>query len=227
LERVTVARSEELEPNLTTALPATIAAMAQLRPRATGVRVVPANKASWQDLEAILGKVKCHGCLCFCQRYKTDFDGWRYEPDEERAHRLRMQTECGYPSSETTSGLVAYVEGEPAGWCAVEPRPAYPGLTRQVAWAGRPGEDRADPGVWAVTCMVTAHPYRRQGLTHALVAAAAKFARKQGARALEGYPMGARGVDASAGHPGDQARAVRLRVRLVRRGTSGQDSAGD
>jgi len=163
--------------------------MAQLRPLATGVRIVPANEASWKDLEVILGKVKCHGCLCFCQRYKTNSDGWRNDPDEERAHRLRMQTECDNPDSETTSGLVAFVDDEPAGWCAVEPRPAYPGLTRQVAWAGRPGEDRGDSGVWAVTCMVTAQPYRWQGLTHTLVAAAVEFAREQGARALEGYPM--------------------------------------
>lgn len=169
--------------------PAIMTAMAEPRPLVTGVRIVPASKASWNDLEGILGKVKCHGRLCFCQRYKTDFDGWRNDPDEERAHRLRMQTECGNPGSETTSGLVAYVDADPAGWCAVEPRPAYPGLTRQVAWAGRPGEDRADPGVWAVTCMVTALPYRWQGLTHALVAAAVVFAREQGARALEGYPM--------------------------------------
>jgi GNAT superfamily N-acetyltransferase len=154
-----------------------------------GVRVAPANQASWQDLEAVLGKVKCHGCLCFCQRYKTDLDGWRNDPDEERAHRLRVQTECDNPDSETTSGLVAYVDGDPAGWCAVEPRSAYPGLSRQVVWAGRPDEDRTDPGVWAVTCMVTALPYRWQGLTHALVAVAVEFARRQGARALEGYPM--------------------------------------
>jgi hypothetical protein len=101
---------------LTTAPPATITAMAQLRPPTTGVRIVPANMASWTDLEAILGTVRCHGCLCFCQRYKTDFDGWRNDPDEERAHRLRMQTECGHQDSGRTSGLVAFVDGtQPAG----------------------------------------------------------------------------------------------------------------
>ena len=51
-------------------------------------------------------------------------------PVEERAHRLRMQTDCGHPGSDTTSGLVAYLDGEPAGSCAVEPRSSYEGLVR-------------------------------------------------------------------------------------------------
>jgi hypothetical protein len=51
-------------------------------------------------------------------------------PAEERAHRFRVQTECGHPESSTTSGLVAYVDGNPVGWCAVEPRRHYSGLVR-------------------------------------------------------------------------------------------------
>jgi hypothetical protein len=58
---------------------------------------------------------------------------------EERDFRLRQQTDCGHPESDTTSGLVAYLDGEPVGWCAVEPRTAYKGLVRKpwhalLAW---------------------------------------------------------------------------------------------
>jgi hypothetical protein len=45
-------------------------------------------------------------------------------PVAERARRMREQTACGHPDSDTTSGLVAYLDGEPVGWCAVEPRAA-------------------------------------------------------------------------------------------------------
>ena len=51
---------------------------------------------------------------------------------EERAWRLRVQTGCGNPESSVTSGLVAYLDGEPVGWCAVEPRSAYPRLPPQA-----------------------------------------------------------------------------------------------
>jgi GNAT superfamily N-acetyltransferase len=107
----------------------------------------------------------------------------------ERAARLREQTRCGQPRARTTSGLVAYFDGEPVGWCAVEPRTAYPGLPpRRVVWKER-AEDRDDDSVWAVTCFVTRAGFRRRGVTYALARAAVDFARQRGARAIEGYPM--------------------------------------
>ena len=97
---------------------------------------------------------------------------------------------CGHRQSSTTSGLVAYLDGEPVGWCAVEPRTAYPRLLlkTRVAWEGR-AEDKADASVWAVTCFVTRAGFRRRGVSRALARAAVELARDRGARALEGYPM--------------------------------------
>jgi GNAT superfamily N-acetyltransferase len=84
---------------------------------------------------------------------------------------------------------VAYVDGEPAGWVAVEPRTAYPKLrSSRVPWAGR-DEDMDDDGIWAVTCFVVRKGYRGRGLTYPLAQATIDFARTRGARALEAYPM--------------------------------------
>jgi GNAT superfamily N-acetyltransferase len=154
------------------------------------VRVVPANEARWDDLATIFG-ARGAGAQCFCQRYKlAPRESFRGFPAEERAHRLRTQTECGHPGSRTTSGLVAYLDGEPVGWCAVEPRPAYTGLVRtfRVPWEGR-DEDREDESVWAVTCLFARARFRRRGVSRALARAAVDFARERGARALEGYPI--------------------------------------
>jgi GNAT superfamily N-acetyltransferase len=102
---------------------------------------------------------------------------------EERAERFRAQT------AEAATGLVAHLDGEPAGWCAVEPRSAYRRLLgSRLVWAGR-DEDPADDGVWAVTCFVTRKGFRRRGVSAALAEAAVGFARDRGARAVEGYPM--------------------------------------
>ena len=152
--------------------------------------IVPANEASWEDLQAVFG-TRGDAHKCQCQRYKLERgEAFKKFPVEERAHRLRTQTDCGHPQSKTTSGLVAYLDGEPVGWCAVEPRTAYPGLLRvyRVPWEGR-NEDKADDSVWAVTCFVARAGYRRRGVSHALARAAVDFARERGARALEGYPM--------------------------------------
>ena len=150
--------------------------------------IVPANEASCADIDAIFGTADYPG-LCRCQRFKVVGWVWRDTTPQERIAMLRTQTACGVPNAEATSGLVAYVDGEPAGWVAVEPRPAYPKLrTSRVVWRGR-AEDKDDDNVWAVTCFVVRKGYRGRGLTYPLARATIDVARECGARALEAYPM--------------------------------------
>ena len=154
------------------------------------ISVVPASMASWDDLQTVFGS-RGAAAGCQCQRYKlAPRESFRSFPAEERADRLRQQTDSGHPQSGTTSGLVAYLDGEPAGWCAVEPRSAYVGLARvfRIPWEGR-DEDKEDASVWAVTCFLTRKGFRKRGVSRALAKAAADFARERGARAIEGYPI--------------------------------------
>ena len=178
-------------------------------------QVVPANRAACEDLQAIFG-ARGTAAICQCQRFKlAPSEAFKTYPAEERAQRLRAQTNCGRPRAMSTSGLVAYLDGEPVGWCAVEPRPAYEGLLRvfRVPWEGR-AEDKTDESVWAVTCVFARVGFRRRGISYALARAAVDFARERGARALEAYPMltqpgegitsgelhvGTRGIFAAAG----------------------------
>ena len=84
---------------------------------------------------------------------------------------------------------MAYLGGEPVGWVAVEPRTEYPRLMGlPTVWKGR-HEDKADNGVWAVTCFATRKGYRKRGITYGLAAATVGYARANGARALEAYAM--------------------------------------
>jgi GNAT superfamily N-acetyltransferase len=152
--------------------------------------VVPANSVGWDDLQLVFG-TRGAASRCQCQRYKlAPKESFGSFPAEERAFRLRQQADCGHPRSGTTSGLVALEDGEPVGWCAVEPRTAYDGLLRvyRVPWEGR-DEDRDDPTVWAVTCLLTRAGFRKRGVSRALAVAAVDFAREHGARALEAYPI--------------------------------------
>lgn len=154
------------------------------------ISVVPANEAGCDDLRALFG-TRGAAAGCRCQRYKLrPSESFRSFPVEERARRLHEQTRCGHPGSDTTSGLVAYLDPEPVGWCAVEPRPEYEGLVRgsRVPWEGR-DEDRTDRAVWAVTCLFTRAGFRKRGVSRALAHAAVAFARERGARAIEAYPI--------------------------------------
>jgi GNAT superfamily N-acetyltransferase len=81
-------------------------------------------------------------------------------------------------------GLLAYRDGKPVGWCSVQPRRAFPVLDRSRVL--KAVDDRP---VWSVVCFFIARPYRRQGVTVALLKAAVDYAKEQGAQIVEGYPV--------------------------------------
>jgi GNAT superfamily N-acetyltransferase len=153
-----------------------------------GLTFVPANEASPEDLDLIFGRRGEPG-NCRCQWFKHSAAEYRAMAPETRAALLREQTDCGHPEASATTGIVAYLDGEPVGWCAVEPRTAYPRIaSAKIPWAGRT-EDPTDDGVWAATCFVVRSGFRRRGIGRALAQAAVRFARDRGARALEGYAL--------------------------------------
>jgi GNAT superfamily N-acetyltransferase len=218
--------------------------------RAGELAIVPANQAAWADLLAIFGSRDCGRCCC--QRFKTRGWFWDQATDEQRRESLRVQANCGDRSPRAaTTGLVAYLgapgpgepgpdgepgRGEPVGWVAVEPRTEYPRLLGlPTVWKGRPGEDKDDESVWAITCFVVRRGYRRRGITYGLAAAAADYARISGARAVEGYAMitqpgrevtwgelhvGARQVFADAGFAEVSRPSVRRAVMRINFGAA-------
>lgn len=154
------------------------------------VDVRPAHAVPWEDVRTVLDS-RADGRRCSCQRWKMQpGESWASVGAEALAARLREQVGCDDPDATTTAGLVAYLDGEPVGWCAVEPRSVYGRLLRnaRVPWDGR-DEDRSDAGVWAVTCVLTRARYGGRGIATALAAAAVVHARRSGARAVEAYPM--------------------------------------
>ena len=187
---------------------------------AVRVRTVPANEASPADLQAVFGD-RGTAALCRCQRYKlARGESFRSFPAAERAERLLAQARCGDPAAPTTSGLVAYADGNPVGWCAVEPRPAYTGLVRtaRVPWQDR-DEDPEDDAVWAVTCVLVRAGRRRRGIGCELVAAAVEHARAGGARAIEAYPMTTKDAIAEELHVGTLAMFLAAGFEEVTRPT--------
>jgi GNAT superfamily N-acetyltransferase len=142
----------------------------------------PANEATVEDVETVFATGGARRCRC--QALKAPGWIWRDTTQEQREAALLEQTACG--TDGPTSGLVGYVDGEPAGWVAVEPREDYPRIwARQKAWMRM---DPDLPDVWSVTCFVVATGFRRQGLMYELAAATVDYGRRVGARLLEGYP---------------------------------------
>ena len=150
------------------------------------LRFVPANEASWDDLQAILTGMAAH---CHCTRERLGDGDYFPMPEHERAALFRAETHCGDPRATETIGVVGYLDDEPVAWCAVDRRSDY-GRVRgsPVPWKGR-HEDKDDDTVWAIPCMVVRRGFRGRGFTRQLVRAAVEHARERGAEAIEGYPM--------------------------------------
>ncbi|MCT9821193.1 GNAT family N-acetyltransferase [Microbacterium sp. W1N] len=123
------------------------------------------------------------GATCWCQWWMLPHKDFAAATDDDKRARLR-----GDLAAEPASALIAYVDGEPAGWVKVAPRPAQPRLERTRSVHASP-EPLDDASVWAVSCFVVRKEHRRQGLGGALLDAAVAHARDHGARIIEGYPV--------------------------------------
>ena len=77
---------------------------------------------------------------------------------------------------------MAYVDGDPVGWCSVGPRETFGRLVRSRTL---PPPDE-QPG-WAITCFYVRAGFRRRGIASALVHGAVAHAAGSGAAALDGF----------------------------------------
>jgi GNAT superfamily N-acetyltransferase len=137
----------------------------------------PATPERWRDLERLFGeRGACGGCWCMAWRLgRADFNAGKGAGNKRRLKKL--------VASQPAPGILAYADGEPAGWCSVAPRASFPALERSRIF--RPIDDQP---VWSISCLFVNKPYRRRGISVALLQAAAEYAFAHGARIVEGYP---------------------------------------
>lgn len=81
-------------------------------------------------------------------------------------------------------GLLAYLKGEPVGWCSIEPRAGLSGLARSRIL--RPVDERP---VWSMVCFFIAKQQRGRGILPVLIEKAVQYAARQGAECVEAYPV--------------------------------------
>lgn len=141
------------------------------------VQFRPLTTKNWNDLETLFGRRG--GCAgCWCMWWRIPRSQWENSKGEKNRRAFRKTVASGIPT-----GVLAYRGQEPVGWCAVAPRKDYPGLARSRVLRPVDGQP-----VWSVTCFYVAKANRRSGLTERLLQAAVEYARKRGAKIIEGYP---------------------------------------
>jgi GNAT superfamily N-acetyltransferase len=101
--------------------------------------------------------------------------------------------------SEPGPGVLAYIDGEVAGWCSIAPKITYRALVNS-----RTIPHIQDADAWSVVCFVVRPGFRRRGLMHHLLEGAIRHALVMGATVLEGYPVdpGGERIDQTSGYVG-------------------------
>ena len=181
------------------------AAIVALTPNSTDIR--PVTPERWRDLERLFGpRGAYYDCWCtFWRLRRRDF---RAATPDERKATLRAWVRSG-----AEPGLIAYRQGKPVAWCAVAPRSEYAALAASPKL--KPIGDVA--GTWSITCYFIAKEHRRTGLMTALLDAAARHARRKGARVLEGFPIVADALRGCEGYTGLVPAYKKAGFRIVAR----------
>jgi GNAT superfamily N-acetyltransferase len=152
------------------------------------LEVLPAT-GRWEDFESFMVPRQPGGRGCVCMAYRNS----SLDMPGRIAH---MSALC---QDEPGPGVLAYVDGEVAGWCSVAPKSTFRTLVNSRTI---PHVD--DDDVWSVTCFVVRPGFRRRGLMHQLLDGAVEHALAMGATGVEGYPVdpGSDRIDQTSGYVG-------------------------
>jgi GNAT superfamily N-acetyltransferase len=147
------------------------------------VKVRPVTPSRWDDLVSLFGPSGAYsGCWCMWFRETSaEFDR-NGNPGNRKALAALVRRN-------RRPGLLAYVDGRPAGWVSLAPRDEFGRIERSPAL--KPVDDRP---VWSVVCFFIDKRFRGRGLGKRLLDAAVDHAAGKGARVVEAYPR-----DPSAG----------------------------
>lgn len=144
----------------------------------TTIRCHPLTRSRWDDLERVFGPNGANSG-CWCMWFRRPRKEWQAEHGAGNRDAFKGLVEAGAPL-----GVLAYVGGTPAGWCAVAPREDYQTLAKSRLFP-----PTGEAGLWAISCLFVHREFRRTGLSRPLIEGAVAYAKKHGARTVEAYPV--------------------------------------
>lgn len=138
----------------------------------------PVTVSEWEDLEVLFNEHSLtRGCWCMYWRIKRSLFHKQFGTGNKRAMKKLI-------FSGEVPGILAYYNGQPIGWCSVAPRESYATLERS-----RTLKRVDDQAVWSIVCFYVAKEFQHKGLMNVLIKAAIAYARENGARIVEAYPL--------------------------------------
>ena len=146
------------------------------------IAILPATGDRFDDAETALDSGDGPGCQC--QWWLLTNAEFKKTSRDDLTTRFHAEMH-----GDRAPGLIAYVDGEPAGWVRVGPRIDQARLLRTRDVTTTTDEPLDADDVWSISCFVVRTAHRGQGLMKKLLDAAVSTARDAGARVVEAYPL--------------------------------------
>jgi len=146
------------------------------------ITVAPATIARFDDVAIMLGPKNPDSSVCWCLSHRIDSKTNRELVGPARGEYVRKLCR-----RKVAPGVLAYDGDDVVGWAALAPRADLP-FERSTKI---PHVD--DLPVWSVWCIRVRPGHRGNGISQRLLDGAVKYARTEGAPAVEGYPVDNKG----------------------------------
>lgn len=154
------------------------------------IRTRPLQPDDWRTLETLFGRTgACGGCWCMWWRVPMGGRTWEAAKGAPNRRAFKELVESG-----AASGVLAFEDDAPVGWCSIGPRADFPRLERSKSLVRDWGA-----ATWSLNCLFVPARARGRGVATALVAAAVELARRRGAAEIEAYPQALRPGERQAG----------------------------
>ncbi len=142
------------------------------------VTVLPATGDRFNDVSCVLAPKNPEATVCWCLSHRLPAKQNNALLGPARGEFVRQL--CQQPIA---PGVLAYVDGQVAGWAAVAPR------SESTYARSKKIPHVDDLEVWTIWCVRVLAPFRRKGVAVELIRGAAEYAYSNGAPAVEGYPV--------------------------------------
>jgi GNAT superfamily N-acetyltransferase len=148
------------------------------------LEIAPLTPDRWADLVELFGRPGAsipRGCWCMFYRETGRTEAAKgLTASETRKRALKALVD----RSRVPPGLIGYRDGRPIGWVSLGPRTDFARLARSPVM--KPVDD-AD--VWSIVCFFVDARERGRGVAEALLKGALRWARSNGVRLVEAYPV--------------------------------------
>ena len=138
------------------------------------------NSQRWHDFERLF-EGRGGPMYCWCMPFRTMTPPYRSADATAKKEAMFKRV-----AENTPIGIIAYINGEPVAWCSIAPLETH---KPNIRGRGYVSDETNSKNVWVITCFFIRSGFRRQGMTAQLTKAGIEYARSNGAKIVEAYPV--------------------------------------